>query len=67
MILKNTMKKYHRKTLIPRPNIDVHSFWNNIDSTSRDDTFPRWKTYHSTTDIWDTEIYKKLNEIGFCW
>jgi hypothetical protein len=59
------MKKYHRKTLIPRPNVDVHSLWNNIDPTSLEDTSPRWKRYHPVTDIWDAETYKKLNEIGF--
>jgi hypothetical protein len=58
------MKKYHRKTLIPRPNIDVHSLWNNIDTNSKNDTFPRWKPYTST-DVWDEETYKKLNDLGF--
>lgn len=58
------MKKYHRKTIIPRPNIDVHSIWNNIDPTSKEDTSPRWKPY-TFTDVWDTETYTKLNELGF--
>lgn len=58
------MKKYHRKTSIPRPNIDVQLLWNNIDPTSKNDTSPRWKSYIST-DIWNQETYKKLNDIGF--
>lgn len=60
------MKKYHRKTSIPRPNIDVHSLWNNIDPTDPTDIRPRWKTAPFIAEnLWDAEIYNKLNEIGF--
>ena len=58
------MKKYHRKTLIPRPNINTHELWNNIDTTDKNDTSPRWKSLTST-HIWDEETYKKLNDMGF--
>lgn len=60
------MKKYHRKTLIPRPNINVRDLWGDIDPTDKSDTRPRWRAHTTDYDnVWEPDVHKKLNELGF--
>lgn len=53
---------YFFKTNIPVPNIDYKKIWN-IDPTDQSTTPHKFKSYSNFENLWDKNIYDKLNNI----
>jgi len=57
------MNRFYTQTLIPRPNVDYRSVWENL-PTDTTDTIPRWKPYDDINNLWSDDIVKLLDSVG---
>ena len=62
MLVGTFMNKFYTQTLIPMPKVDCKAMWPN-DPTDKTDVRPRWKKAPFIAEnLWDAEIYNKLNQ-----
>jgi len=62
MLVGMVRNKFYTQTLIPMPKIDCKALWP-TDPIDKTDIRPRWrKTPFIAENLWDAEIYNKLNQ-----